>query len=137
MSQLTHIALVFEGEPAAGPPAVEMRRPLAEEGAVTCAALLRRPVPLETLLDDGGVLSVVVRVHLHVRRGYVDLVASLFDAVVVRLLLVVRAIGEPVAAVVQGAVTHEAVLEGLVALLVPLEVPDHLLLFYEHARVAV
>lgn len=56
---------------------------------------------------------------------------------IVRLFLVVRAVGVPVGAVVQRAVPHEAVLQGLVPLLVPLEVPDHLLLLDENARVAV
>lgn len=134
---LLHVALVLEGEPAAGPAAVEVGGALAEEGAVAGAALFRRPESLEALLDDGRVFSVVVGVHLHVGGGDVDLVAPFFDTMIVGLLFVVGAVLEAVAAVVQGAVTHEAVLQGLVPFLVPLEVAYHLLLFDEHPGVAV
>lgn len=58
-------------------------------------------------------------------------------AVVVRLLAIVAAVVVSVAAVVTGRVPHEAVLQGLIALLVPLEVSDHLLLLDKHSRVAV
>jgi hypothetical protein len=135
--RLTHIGLVLEGEPTARPPAVEVRGSLSEEGAVRGAALFRRPVPLEALLYDGGVLPVVVGVHLDVRRRDVYFITAFLDAMIVCLLLVVGAVAEAVAAVVQRAVPHEAVLERLVALLVPLEVPYHLLLLDEDARVAV
>jgi hypothetical protein len=135
--RLTHIGLVLEGEPTARPPAVEVRGPLSEEGAVRGAALFRRPVPLEALLYDGGVLPVVVGVHLDVRRRDVYFITAFLDAMIVCLLLVVGAVAEAVAAVVQRAVPHEAVLERFVALLVPLEVPYHLLLLDEDARVAV
>ena len=54
-------------------------------------------------------------------------------AVVVRLLAVVGAVsGEAFVAVVEGGEAEEAVLQRVVALLVPLEVPDHLLLLHEH-----
>ena len=53
------------------------------------------------------------------------------------LFAVVGAAAEAVATVVHGRVAHEAVLQRLVALLVPLEVADHLLLLHEDARVAV
>ena len=59
------------------------------------------------------------------------------EAVVVGLFAVVGAAAEAVATVVHGRVAHEAVLQRLVALLVPLEVADHLLLLHEDARVAV
>lgn len=59
------------------------------------------------------------------------------DAVVVGLLAVVGASAVAVVAVVAGRVAHESVLERLVALLVPLEVADHLLLLDKHPRVAV
>lgn len=114
-----------------------MRGALPEEAAIRGAALLRRPEPLETLLNNRRILSVVIGVHLHVGRGYVHLITSLFDTVIMRLFFIVRAIGIAIRAIVQRAVPHETVLEALVALLVPLEVPDHLLLLEEHARIAV
>lgn len=117
---------------------MKVRRPLSGERAVLGGAALGSPESLESLLNDRGVLAVVVGVHLHVRRGYVDLVAVLVDAVVVGLLAVVGALpaGMPLGAVVGGRVAHEAVLQGLVALLVPLEVSDHLLLLHEDAAAA-
>lgn len=114
-----------------------MRRPLSEERAVRSSALLRSPVSLKPLLDNSRIFPVIVCVHLHVRSRYVDLVAPLLDAVVVRLFLVMRTVRVPVRAVVQRAVPHESVLERLVPFLVPLEVPDHLLLLDEDAGVAV
>lgn len=133
----THIAFVFEGKPTPLSPAVEMCSPLSEERAVGGPALLGRPEPLEALLDNGGVFSVVVGVHLHIGRGYVDLITTLLDAVVMRLFLIVRAIRVPIRAIVQRAVPHETVLQTFVAFLVPLEVPDHLLLLQKHSRVTV
>ena len=79
------------------------------------------------------VLSVVVEVHLDVAGRDVDLVAALrLDAVVVGLLLVVLTSGEVVGAVVGRGDATEAVLEGLFHLLVPLRVPDHLILLGEN-----
>lgn len=117
---------------------MKVRRPLAGEWTVLGGAALGSPESLESLLNDRGVLAMVVRVHLHVGRGYVHLVAVLVDAVVVGLLAIVGtlAAGMPLGAVVGGRVAHEAVLEGLVALLVPLEVANHLLLLDEHAAAA-
>lgn len=114
-----------------------MRRPLSEKRTVRSTALFGCPIPLEALLNDGRILPVVVGVHLHVRCRNVHLVTALFDAMIVGLLLVVRAVGVSVRAVVQRRVPHEAVLQRFVALLVPLEVADHLLLLDEDARVAV
>lgn len=56
---------------------------------------------------------------------------------VVGLFAVVTASLVPVRTVVAGRVPHETVLQALVSLLVPLEVPDHLLFLHEHSRVAV
>lgn len=52
------------------------------------------------------------------------------------LLAVVGAVGETVTAVVRGRVSHEAVLEAFVPLLVPLEVSNHFLLLTEHFAAA-
>lgn len=133
----THIAFVFEGKPTSLSPAVEMCSPLSEERAVGGPALLGRPESLEALLDDSRVFSVVVGVHLHIGRGYVHLITTFLDAMVMRLFLIVRAIRVPIRAIVQRAVPHETVLQALVAFLVPLEVPDHLLLLQKHSRVTV
>lgn len=118
---------------------MKVRRPLPGERTVIRDAVLGRPEPLEALLDDRRVLPVIIRVHLHVRGRYVHLVAVLVDAVVVRLLPVVRTLPARVTlgTVVGGRVAHEAVLERLVALLVPLEVPDHLLFLDEDSTAAV
>ena len=56
---------------------------------------------------------------------------------VVRLFAVVSARRKPSGAVVTRRVPHEPVLQRLVALLVPLEVANHLFLLDEDARVAV
>ena len=54
---------------------------------------------------------------------------------VVGLLLVVLASGELVGTVVGGGDSTEAVLVGLIHLLMPLAVTNHLFLFSEHLRV--
>jgi len=56
---------------------------------------------------------------------------------VMRLLPVVRTVAEAIRAVVAGRIAHEAMRQALRALLVPLEVPNHLFLLDEHARIAV
>lgn len=118
---------------------MKVRRPLAGELAVLGGAVLGGAKPLEALLDDGRVLAVVVGVHLHVGGRYVDLVAVVVDAVVVGLLEVVGAgaHGVPLGAVVRLRVPHEAVLQRVVPLLVPLEVAYHLLLLDKDATAAV
>lgn len=73
MYALTHISLILEGVSASRSPAVEVGGSLPPEGAVGGGAPLRSPKPLEALLEDCGVFAVVVRVHLHIRRGDVDL----------------------------------------------------------------
>lgn len=60
-----------------------------------------------------------------------------FDAMIVSLLAVVRAVGVAVVAVVARRVTHETVLQRFIALLVPLEMADHLLLLDEHSILTV
>lgn len=118
---------------------MEVRGSLGDEGTIVGSAGLGSPEPLKALLDYGGVLAMVVRVHLDIRGGDVNLVAVVVYAVVMRLLSVVRALpgGVPLGAVVGGRVTHESVLQRLVALFVPLEVSYHLLLLDEHAPAAV
>lgn len=118
---------------------MKVRGPLANERTMLGRAILGSPKPLEALLYDGRVLAMVIRVHLHVRCRYVHLVAILVDAMIVGLLSIVRTdpAGMPLRAIVRRRVSHEAVLQGLVPLLVPLEVPDHLLLLHEHPAAAV
>jgi hypothetical protein len=67
------------------PATVEVRGPLAEEGAVRGTTLLCGPQSLETLLDDGRVLPVVVGVHLDVRGADVHLVAGTLQTDVTKL----------------------------------------------------
>lgn len=133
---LTHVGLVLEGMVAVVALAMKVRRLLAEEGARLEQTIFGGAKALEALLDDGRVLAMVVGVHLHVRRADVHLVAATLQAMVVRLLAMVRAVGEALDALVDGRTAKEAMGERFVALLVPLEVPNHLLLLHEDARVA-
>lgn len=71
---------------------MKMRRPLSEEGTIRGAAFLRSPVPLETFLYDRRIFPVVIGVHLDVRRRYVHLIATFFDAMIVRLFFIVRTV---------------------------------------------
>ena len=97
--------------------------------ALITSAILRASEPEEALPLDGVVLPVVVEVHLDIRGADVDLVAAVaLDAVVVGLLLVVGAVNELVTAVIHRGHSPEAILEGLVHLLVPLAVSDHFFL---------
>jgi len=98
-------------------------------------ATLGGPKSLKALLYDGRVLAMVIRVHLHVRCRYVHLVAILVDAMIVSLLSIVRTgpTGVLFRTIVGRRVPHKAMLQGLVSLLMPLEVPDHFLLFHEHS----
>lgn len=118
---------------------MEVRRPLRGERTVRGgAALLGGAKPLEALLYDGRVLAMVVGVHLHVAGADVHLVAVRLHAVVVRLAAIVRAAGAELhRTVVRRAEAQEAVLQTLRALLVPLQVPDDLLLFRQHLAGAV
>ena len=54
------------------------------------------------------------------------------EAVVMGLLAVVRTAMETVIAVVPRRITKKTVLQGLVTFLVPLEMPNHLLLLHKH-----
>ena len=90
-------------------------------------------LPEETLPLDSIVFSVVVEVHLDVARADVALVTGVrVYAMVMGLLLVVLAARELVGTVIHGGDPPEPVLEGLVHLLVPLAVSDHLLLLCEN-----
>lgn len=53
-----------------------MRGSLAAKSTRRQPTVFRGAKPLETLLHDGGVLAVVVSVHLDVRRAYIHLVAA-------------------------------------------------------------
>lgn len=72
---LTHVGFVFERELTVITSAMEMCGPLAVERAIWCPAFLCSSEPLKSFLYDGGVFTVIIRVHLHVRRAYVHLVA--------------------------------------------------------------
>ena len=111
---------------------MEVRGLLVPVHAVLSVAVLRTTEPQESLPLDGVVLPVVVEMHLDVRGADVDFVTAVaLDTVVVGLLLVVGAVNELVTAVVHRGHPSEPVLQGLVHLLVPLAVADHLLLLGE------
>lgn len=135
--QLTHIRFVFERVTATSASAMEMGGPLAEKGTIRGAAFFGGSVSLETLLDDGRIFSVVVGVHLNIRRRYVNFITTFLDAVVVRLFFIVGTIGVPIGTIVERTVPHETVLKRFVALLVPLEVSDHFFFLDKHAGIAV
>lgn len=61
-----HIRLILKRELTGVSPAMEVGCPLAKEGTVRSSTLLRGSEPLEALLNDGRVFTVVVGVHLHV-----------------------------------------------------------------------
>lgn len=77
-------------------------------------------------------LPVVVGVHLHVARADVHLVAVVVHAVIVGVLVVVLTVPVLDAAVVRRGKPIEAILERLLALLVPLEVPNDFVLLVQH-----
>lgn len=118
---------------------MKVRGPLSNELTIVSRATLGGPKSLKALLYDGRVLAMVIRVHLHVRCRYVHLVAILVDAMIVGLLSIVRTdpAGVLFRTIVHWRVPHETVLQGLVPLLVPLEVPDHFLLLHEHSPATV
>ena len=129
---LTHVSFVLEGELTAGSVAVEVSCLLVSVDAVFRPTVLCPSEPEEALTLDCIVLSVVVEMHLDVGGADVDLVTAVaLYAVVMGLLLVVGAVRELVTAVVHRGDPSEPVLQGLVHLLVPLAVSDHLLLLGE------
>ena len=62
----THISFVLEGVVAGGSAAVEVGGALPGKGTVGRSAILGGTVALESLLDDGRILTMVVGVHLHI-----------------------------------------------------------------------
>lgn len=136
---LVHVSLVLEGEPATWSPAMEVRGPLANEGTVIGSTALGSSKSLETLLYDSRILAMVIGVHLHVRRRYVNFIAILVDTVVVRLFSIVGAgtARMSLRAIIRRRIPHEAVLQRFVPLFVPLEMPDHFLLFHKDPTTAI
>lgn len=143
---------------------MKVGRSLPVEGAVRRLAFLRRPKSLETLLDNSGILPVIVGVHLYIRCTDVRFItAFLFAghrpislsrdflsnsihtytyttyvyAMIVGLLSVVLTVLVFLTAVVHGRVPHESVLKTLIPFLMPFEVPDHLFLLHEDSRIAI
>lgn len=118
---------------------MKVRGPLTGELTILGRAILGGTKSLEALLYDGRIFAMIIRMHLHVRRRYVHLVAILMDAVIVGLLSIVRTgtAGMLLRAIVRRRVSHETVLQRFIPLLVPLEVPDHFLLLHEYSAAAV
>lgn len=63
---LTHVSLVLEGVGASRSSTMEVGGPLTSEDTMRSGTALCGSEPLEALLEDGRVLSVVVGVHLYV-----------------------------------------------------------------------
>lgn len=118
---------------------MEVRGPLANEGTVIGSTALGSAKSLETFLYDSRVLAMVVGVHLHVRCRYVNLIAIFMDTVVVCLFSIVGASTTrmPLRAIIRRRIPHEPVLQRFVPLFVPLEMPDHFLLFHKDPTTAV
>jgi len=57
--------------------------------------------------------------------------------VIVRLLAIVAATAVSVGAVVHWWIPHEAMLQGLISLFVPLKMPDHFFLFDKHPWITI
>ena len=94
--------------------------------------VLRPSEPQEPLPLDGVVLPVVVEVHLDVGGADVHLVTAVaLNAVIVGLFLVVSAIHKLITAIIHWCHSSEAILEGLVHLLVPFTMSDHFFLLCE------
>lgn len=72
--KLTHISFVFERKLTVITSTMEMCGPLAVESAVRRSAFLGGSESLKSFLYYGRVFSMVVCVHLHVRRADVDLI---------------------------------------------------------------
>lgn len=83
------------------------------------------------ILNNCLVLPVVVGMHLHIARTNVHLITVLVHAVVVRVLVVMLALPVLNAAVVRRREPIEPILERLLALLVPFEVPDDFVLLVQ------
>jgi len=118
---------------------VKVRGPLTDERTMVGRATLGGTKSLEALLYDSRVLAVIIRVHLYVRRRYIHFVAILVNAMIMSLFSIVRtgSTGVLFRAIVRRRVSHETVLQRFVSFLMPLEVPDHFLLFHKHPTAAV
>lgn len=118
---------------------MKVRGPLTGELTILGCAILGGSKSLETLLYDGRIFAMIIRMHLHVRRRYVHLVAIFMDAVIMGLLSIVRTdtAGMLLRAIISRRVSHEAVLQRFIPLLMPFEVPDHFLLLHKYPTAAV
>jgi len=110
---------------------------LAEKGAILDAAGLVRPEAPEALVHDLGVLAVEIGMHLDVTGAHIHLGTVLVDAVVVGLFPVVGAtLSVGWCTVVRGGEAGKAQLEAFLALLVPLQVPDDVVLLAQDLALA-
>ena len=118
---LFHVGLILEGEVAAAPVAMEMRRFLSAKRTIIRLAVFHASKSEESLPLNQIVFAVIVEVHLDVAGGDVALVAVLGgDAVIVRLLLIVLTVGKLIRAIVHRGHATESVFEGVVHFLMPL-----------------
>ena len=126
------VALVLKRRRAVVPNAVEVRCALSVELAIRRLTILGGAEPLESFLNDGDVLAVVVRVHLYVGSRDVAFVTFVVHAVVMGLFPVVNAVRKLDGAVVRWRIAEESVLEAFVALFMPLEMSDHFFFLDKH-----
>lgn len=115
-----HVSLVFESELASWSVAVEMGGVLTLERAIGCFAVILPPESEEPFPLDCIVFSVVIKVHLDVAGGYVDLVTGFsVNAMIMSLFFVVLTPRELLRAVVHWGHPPESILECLIHFLVP------------------
>lgn len=74
---------------------------LSVKDAVLNHAFLGSPIPLETLLINGRVLSMIIRMHLHITRANVGLITFVLYAMIMCLLSVVLTV-----AILNGAIVR-------------------------------
>lgn len=110
---------------------------LAVEGAILDPTVLVRPEPPESLVHDLGILSMEVGMHLDITGAHIHLGAVLIDAMVVGLLPVVgTSLSVGRSTVVRGGESGEAQLKALLALLMPLQVPNNVVFLAQDLALA-
>lgn len=83
-------------------------------------------------LIDGRILSMIIRVHLHVTSADVSLVALILDTVVMGLFPIVLTVAKLNSAVIGWRETQKAMIQGFRPFFVPLQMSDNFFFFVEN-----